>query len=305
MAQHDFVISDQTFPATRSDLNNALQALASTSQGATAPSTTYAYQFWLDSNATPWLLKMRNAADDAWIEIMRIDDSDDTASIDAANVDILDTAGHFVGTQLEAAMAELGPFTVPSIVAGDTFYGSASDTVARLAKGSDGEVFTLASGIPSWAATATITRETAITTSSGTAHGFTSIAAGADIIIFMMDEVQLSSTDELIIELGDSGGYESAGYRGGVGDDGSSTTSTAGALINRNSTATNLWSGEITFVRLDGNTWAWSGGLTADDNNRVVNSSGRKTLTAELDRIQITRTGSDTFGAGKVNIMVQ
>ena len=39
---------------------------------------------------------------------------------------------------------------VASIVAGDTFYGSANDTVSRLAKGTDGEVLTLASGIPSW-----------------------------------------------------------------------------------------------------------------------------------------------------------
>lgn len=35
---------------------------------------------------------------------------------------------------------------------GDLIYGSAADTVARLPKGTDGEVLTLASGLPSWAA---------------------------------------------------------------------------------------------------------------------------------------------------------
>jgi hypothetical protein len=38
------------------------------------------------------------------------------------------------------------------IVAGDVIYGSGADTLARLAKGSNDEVLTLASGIPSWAA---------------------------------------------------------------------------------------------------------------------------------------------------------
>ena len=41
-----------------------------------------------------------------------------------------------------------------SVVAGDTFYGSASGTVSRLAKGTDGQVYKLASGIPSWASLA-------------------------------------------------------------------------------------------------------------------------------------------------------
>ena len=38
--------------------------------------------------------------------------------------------------------------------AGDTVYASAANTLARLAKGSDGQVLTLASGVPSWAAAA-------------------------------------------------------------------------------------------------------------------------------------------------------
>jgi len=37
------------------------------------------------------------------------------------------------------------------IVAGDVIYGSGADTLARLAKGSNDQVLTLASGVPSWA----------------------------------------------------------------------------------------------------------------------------------------------------------
>ena len=42
--------------------------------------------------------------------------------------------------------------------AGDTVYASAANTLARLAKGSDGQVLTLASGVPSWAASSGITQ---------------------------------------------------------------------------------------------------------------------------------------------------
>ena len=35
---------------------------------------------------------------------------------------------------------------------GDILYGGSSGTVTKLAKGSDDEVLTLASGVPSWAA---------------------------------------------------------------------------------------------------------------------------------------------------------
>jgi len=78
MAQHDYTIANQTFPNTRTDLNNVFAAIVSQNSGATAPSTTYAYQLWYDT--TTDILKMRNANDDAWIELFTIDQVADTAS---------------------------------------------------------------------------------------------------------------------------------------------------------------------------------------------------------------------------------
>jgi hypothetical protein len=69
MSQHDFTIDNQTFPATRSDINSALQALASLSSGASSPSTTFAYQLWVDTTADPNILNIRNSANNAWIKI--------------------------------------------------------------------------------------------------------------------------------------------------------------------------------------------------------------------------------------------
>ena len=84
MSQNDFSIANQTFPSTRSDMNNAYQALASLSSGATAPSTTYAYMLWADT--TTGLLKIRNAADSAWITIGTLADTYlGLASLSASN----------------------------------------------------------------------------------------------------------------------------------------------------------------------------------------------------------------------------
>ena len=67
MAQHDYNLANQSGLAFRQDLNNALAAIVSQNSGASEPSTTYAYQWWGDT--TTGLLKLRNAANSAWITI--------------------------------------------------------------------------------------------------------------------------------------------------------------------------------------------------------------------------------------------
>ena len=67
MAQHDYVIDNQSAASFRADINTALAAIVSSNSGNTAPSTTYAHQIWADTTAG--LLKMRNAANSAWLTI--------------------------------------------------------------------------------------------------------------------------------------------------------------------------------------------------------------------------------------------
>ena len=67
MAQHDYIISNQSGAAFRADLNNGLAAIVSQNSGAAQPSSTYAYQWWADT--TTGLLKIRNAANSTWITI--------------------------------------------------------------------------------------------------------------------------------------------------------------------------------------------------------------------------------------------
>jgi hypothetical protein len=67
MAQHDYILANQSGAAFRSDLNNGLAAIVSNNSGVAQPSTTYAYQWWPDT--TTGLLKLRNAANNAWITV--------------------------------------------------------------------------------------------------------------------------------------------------------------------------------------------------------------------------------------------
>ena len=70
MSQHDMDIANGSGATFRADLNSALLALASCSSGATAPSTTFAYQYWADTAND--LLKQRNAANTAWVSVMKL-----------------------------------------------------------------------------------------------------------------------------------------------------------------------------------------------------------------------------------------
>lgn len=70
MSQHDYDIANQAGSAFRAELNTALAAIVSQNSGATAPSTTYTYQWWADT--TTGILKQRNAANSAWINILTL-----------------------------------------------------------------------------------------------------------------------------------------------------------------------------------------------------------------------------------------
>lgn len=59
------------------------------------------------------------------------------------------TAGTWSATEISATKGGTGQ---TSYASGDILYASATDTLAKLAKGTDGQILTLASGVPSWAA---------------------------------------------------------------------------------------------------------------------------------------------------------
>jgi hypothetical protein len=79
MAQHDYNIANQGFPAFRTDLNNALSAIQTTNSGTSRPSGAVAGQLWLDTTtATSPTLKYFDGTDD--ISLATIDHTANTVN---------------------------------------------------------------------------------------------------------------------------------------------------------------------------------------------------------------------------------
>lgn len=114
MAQNDMEIANQGFPAFRADLNSALAALVSNSSGATAPSATFAHQFWVDTSANPSILKQRNADDDAWVTIGSIDQTTDTFNLAVAEGGTGASTAATSKINLEVITATTGSALIPT-----------------------------------------------------------------------------------------------------------------------------------------------------------------------------------------------
>lgn len=79
MSQADYSIANQSAPDVRSEMNVIFAAIVSQNSGSTEPTTKFAYMPWYDTSTN--ILKMRNAANDAWIEISTFDQTNDKWSI--------------------------------------------------------------------------------------------------------------------------------------------------------------------------------------------------------------------------------
>jgi hypothetical protein len=93
MSQSDYTIADQDGASFLVDINAQLAAIVSNNSGATEPATKYAYQWWADTSSG--ILKQRNAANSAWVNILTLSSGEvsaipndivTTAKILAANV---------------------------------------------------------------------------------------------------------------------------------------------------------------------------------------------------------------------------
>ena len=128
---------------------------------------------------------------------------------------------------------EYGGTGQTTYAAGDILYASGVDTLTKLAKGSDTEVLTLASGLPSWAAagggSSAFTEAVTIAATDNTNPLLTVTQSGTGDILNLV-----SSDAETILSIGDQGNYTYKLFplaRGGVwkvtgGDDGQIITAT-------------------------------------------------------------------------------
>ncbi|HSG60769.1 MAG TPA: hypothetical protein VLA24_04970 [Pseudomonadales bacterium] len=154
MAQHDFSIANQGFPAFRADLNDALGAIASSSSGTTAPSVPYANQLWMDT--TNHILKVRNEDNDAWISVATFDQTTDAVThidnVELAYVVVTNAAQTFTAAQ-RGAISTLtdGTTITPDFAVANNFTVTlgGNRTMANptnLAAGQSGSIFIVQDG---------------------------------------------------------------------------------------------------------------------------------------------------------------
>ena len=152
-----------------------------------------------------------------------------------------------------------------------------------------------------------LTSAIAQNSTSGTRIDFTGIPSWVKRITVMFDKVSANGTSPFLIQLGDSGGFETSGYESFLTLAASTVTthSATAGFRSGGGIAARDWRGMIQVCLLSGNTWVASGTLNdLVGNNAFV--SGSKTLSDTLTQVRFTTVnGTDTFDAGSVNIMYE
>ena len=84
--QHDYVIDNSTGANVRSDINSVLQAIASNNSGSSAPSATFASQFFADTNAG--IMKLRNTSNNDYVNLFTLAGGIDVDAASNFNEDV-------------------------------------------------------------------------------------------------------------------------------------------------------------------------------------------------------------------------
>jgi hypothetical protein len=127
MAQHDYSIANQGFPATRADINNVLSAIATNNSGTSAPSTQYAGQFWIDTTSSTWTLYIHDGADD--IQFATIDTSANTVNFTDSALDVVTDTTPQLGGNLDLNSSDItgtGNINITGTVTATSFSGDGS-----------------------------------------------------------------------------------------------------------------------------------------------------------------------------------
>ena len=144
-------------------------------------------------------------------------------------------------------------------------------------------------------------------TATGTAVDFTGIPSWVKRITVMFSGISLNGTSSPLIQLGDSGGFETTGYlaSSSAGASGVVTTAYTTGFGIRQTVAADTSSGSISFTNLTSNVWVGAGALTINGSS-FCHVAGTKTLSDTLTQIRITTVnGTDTFDAGSINILYE
>ncbi len=132
----------------------------------------------------------------------------------------------------------------------------------------------------------------------------TGIPAGTKRVTVTVNGVSTNGTSAFVIQLGDSGGFETTGYTGGLTTGTGQVANSTYFHITAGSQASHVWYGGFTLMKITdtGDSWLYqsnTGGTTMF--NQI--GAGTKTLTGELTQIRFTTAGgTNTFDLGSLGI---
>jgi len=202
MAQHDFVIANQGFPAFRTDLNNFLQAVGTTHSGTSLPTGASAGLIWLDTtSATAPILKYYDGTDN--ITLATINHTANTVDFNdsAISTPLAVTGNATAGAELRLPEDTDNGTNYIALKAPDSIASNVTLTLPS-ADGTNGQALvTNGSGTLSFT-----TLSTTLTYSSGTAVGDNSttaftISSGRsvqDVLVFVNGFMLTPTTDYTI-----------------------------------------------------------------------------------------------------------
>jgi len=153
---------------------------------------------------------------------------------------------------------------------------------------------------------------TLVTASGQTELTFTSIPSWVKRITIGLNGLSTSSTSSPIVQLGDSGGYETSSYNSfglaatNTGAGGIGGVAQGGFVLTNGVTAAGTLNGIIMLMLTDASTNTWVSSSTLVTSPYVSHvTGGNKALSATLDRLRLYIDGSQTFDAGSVNILFE
>jgi hypothetical protein len=271
MSQNDMSLANASGAAFRLDANNALQALVTNNSGATAPATTFAYMWWADTTAG--ILKQRNAANSAWINVLTLSNGRPIGVAEAgANSDITSLVALAAGGLPDNSV------TTPDIA-------NQAVTPAKLSQ-------PFVSG-------------TAVATTSGTAIDFTGIPSWAKRITVPLLGVSTNGASFKQLQAGVLGAAVTSGYLGNANQNATGVLITTGIGLASNSAA-DICHGAFVLTNAGGNTWV--GTYVGGKSDAVTGhfSAGSITLAGVLNMVRLTTVnGTDTFDLGSANILIE
>jgi hypothetical protein len=169
---------------------------------------------------------------------------------------------------------------------------------------------TITGAIVSSMASSVITSATAVNTTSGTSIDFTSIPSWVKRITGVFSAISSNGTSSFQFQLGTTSGVTATGYDASLNSVASTATgvafSTGFGLVNSPGAA-GTYSGQIILTLLDAtsNFWGATSTLTSGSTTLQVGGGG-VSLASTLTRVRLTTVGgTNTFDAGKMNILFE